>query len=205
MAITYHILIVDDEEADRAAIRRALHSLGEGFVVEERADGKAGLQALRDGYFDCALVDYPLPDMRGMAFLHAARDAQVVTPIIVLSWEGDELLVADAFKAGAADYLPKAYVDSERFVKTINAALFRPRCAVPRGAADVIGERFSRLTKREQEVLSMVLKGHSSKYIGHELGISCRTVESHRSRIMEKTGCKTFAELIRSAMGIFGD
>lgn len=101
------ILIVDDDDADRRMIRRALKGDGLAASVEDAEDCATGLSALRGRHFDCAFLDYHLPDGTGLALLREARAADVDIPIIMLTGQGDEEIAVQAIKAGATDYVTK--------------------------------------------------------------------------------------------------
>src|SRR5688572_9087554 len=101
------ILVIDDDEVDRMMVRRALKASGVGADFDEAADGTSGVERLTTVAYDCALVDYRLPDMDGLSIIRAARGAGAATPIIVLTGQGDEQVAVDLMKAGANDYLSK--------------------------------------------------------------------------------------------------
>lgn len=118
-----HILVVDDDEVDRMAARRAARTSGLNIEVTEAMTGAAALTALRSGKFDCALLDYQLPDATGLAILQQVSRAGITTPIIMLTGHGDELLAVELMKAGAVDYLPKARLSSDSLASCLRTAL----------------------------------------------------------------------------------
>jgi PAS domain S-box-containing protein len=101
------ILLVDDDEVDRTMIRRAVIASGVAAEFQEVSRGHSAVEALKKGAFDCALLDFRLPDAEGLSILRQARDAGVTTPIIMLTGQGDEQLAVELMKAGASDYLSK--------------------------------------------------------------------------------------------------
>ena len=102
------ILVIDDDEVDRMMVRRALKASGVGADFDEAPDARSALEKLSGRAYDCALLDFHLPDMDGLSVIRAARSAGAATPIIVLTGQGDEQLAVDLMKAGANDYLSKS-------------------------------------------------------------------------------------------------
>jgi len=117
------ILVVDDDEVDRMAVRRALRAGGIGAEVREAADVDSALDALRDGVFDCVLLDYQLPGGDGLRVLRRAREAGVDTPIIMLTGQEDTQTAVEMMKAGASDYLAKGGLSPERLERSVRAAV----------------------------------------------------------------------------------
>src|SRR5688572_25603750 len=120
---TVKILLVEDDEVDRMAVRRAL-SRWSGIEVVEVGEGLAALAALQRENFDCALFDYRLPGKDdGLALLRAARQAGIRTPVVVLTAYGDEETAVEMMKAGASDYIPKAAFSSDRLMHSLTTAI----------------------------------------------------------------------------------
>lgn len=138
------LLLVDDDQIDRLAVRRALakSGLGELTIVEaERAvDGFAQITGT---VFDCAFFDFRLPDSDGVALLRQVREAGVRTPVIVLTGFGDEQTVLDAMKAGATDYVPKASVSPERIGQVVRSAIRLGNAERQAAAARAAQERYA--------------------------------------------------------------
>ncbi len=108
-----NILIVDDDDVDRMAIRRALKSATIETHVKEVASANEALDALGSEDFDCALFDYMLPDGDGLSLLRATREAGIMTPVVMLTGQRDERLIVELLRAGASDYLSKEGLSSE--------------------------------------------------------------------------------------------
>jgi PAS domain S-box-containing protein len=115
------ILLIDDDEVDRMAVRRALRA--SQMLVQETGDGATALQMLRQERIDCALLDYRLPDRDGLEVLTDVRRAGVRTPIIMLTGQGDEQLAVDMMKAGANDYLVKGRLSLDVLAQSIRNAV----------------------------------------------------------------------------------
>ncbi len=122
MANELKILIVDDDDVDRMAVRRALEKSGLEVEITE-ADGAAtALEALRHGNFDCALLDYLLPDGDGLSLLRDTRAANISTPVVMLTGQRDERLIVELLRAGAADYLSKNELSGETLCHAVQTA-----------------------------------------------------------------------------------
>lgn len=188
------ILVVEDDAVDREAIRRMLEKASPGYAVEEITNADDAFERLQRRDYLCAFVDHRLPGRSGLELLQQARQRPVLTPIVILTGYGDELLAVEALKAGAADYLPKSRASPERVRLCIESAR-----ALLRGR-DGKACRLDRLTPREREVTDLLVQGKSNKQVAAELGISRRTVESHRAHIMEKLEVRSLAEMVRCVL-----
>lgn len=117
------LLLVDDDAADRLAVRRALGAADIEAEIEEVASAPAAIARLLVGGFDCALLDDNLPGGDGLQVLRQVREAEVRTPIIVLTGHGDEQIAVELMKAGAADYLPKSSLSAEKLNQSLSTAV----------------------------------------------------------------------------------
>jgi FixJ family two-component response regulator len=189
--------IVDDEEFVREALARLLASAGIeslGFPSAEEF-----LDAWRPGLRGCVVLDLRMPGLDGLEMQARLADADFDLPILFLSGTSDVPSAVRALKAGAADFLSKP-IEGREFVARVRAALEADAANAQRRAR--LGElraRFDHLTAREREVLTGLLGGLSNREIAEELGISVKTIEVHRSRLMLKAGVDSFAELVQIA------
>lgn len=187
-------------------------------IVEDDSDVAESLAALLDGYgYDtvrhengerflaaptpgaaCVLLDMRLPGMNGMEVLAAYRSAGATTPIVVVTGHGDVAMAVEALQGGAQDFIEKPYDDADLVARIERV----DRRTAPDAKAAAIRVRFDRLTKREAEVMRLVVAGGSNKAIANEMELSPKTVEVHRARVMEKTEAKNLAHLIRMAIKI---
>src|SRR5687768_8449602 len=123
MSDALHILVIDDDDVDRMAVRRALKSAEMTTEVAEAADGASAIELLKNARFDCVLLDHHLPDHDGLTVLRQIRAAGVTTPIIMMTGQGSEELAVDMMKAGATDYLSKSRVSFEHLFQSIRGAV----------------------------------------------------------------------------------
>jgi len=191
------VCIVDDDEAVRDSIAELVGSIG-----LQAATFRSGQEFL-DGYDPerpgCLVLDVRMAHMSGPALQEKLIAMGAAIPIVFISGHGDIPVAIKTIKAGAVDFVQKPYRD-QQLLDSINDALQRD--ATARAAAtssDRFTQRLTTLTEREQEVLKLVVKGLSSKVIAKSLGISYRTVEVHRSHILEKLDVRSVPELIHLA------
>lgn len=121
-AAPLRLLLVDDDEVDRMAVRRALAQSGLEAEIEEAGDVDAGLEALGARPFDCVLLDYRMPRRDGLDFLLEARAAGRQVPVVMMTGQGDEHVAVEAMKAGAADYIPKSALGPQRLAQGVRHA-----------------------------------------------------------------------------------
>jgi two-component system, LuxR family, response regulator FixJ len=189
------VFVVDDEEAMRNALRRAL-TLG-GLTVQTYASGPEFLDGYRPMPLACLLLDIKMPEMNGLEVQAVLNERGIDLPVIFLTGAADVPAAVQAMKAGATDFLEKPF-DNEALVARIKQCL---DAEAKRHTARNKEERFARgmamLTPRESEVMRLMLTGKTSKMIAKILGVSHRTVDIHRSRVMEKMQAETLADLVR--------
>jgi two-component system response regulator FixJ len=189
------IFVVDDDPDVRESLVTLLKS--SGFQVEPfesatkfLADGGAARRG-------CLIADIRMPDMDGLALQEELTRRGALLSVIIVTGHGDVPLAVRAMKAGAVDFLEKPF-EEESLLVSVRRAADRISSAGTRIAAfDEAQTRLSDLTKREREVLDLVVAGRANKVIAHELGISPRTVELHRARVMDKMNARTVADLVR--------
>lgn len=120
---TLKLLVIDDDEVDRLAVRRALGKTNLEVDLSEAEDGEAALSILQTQQFDCIFVDFLLPDRDGLSLAKQLQGLQVDTPFVVLTGQGDEQIAVDVMKAGAADYLAKHRITPATLARTIRSAI----------------------------------------------------------------------------------
>ena len=195
------IFIVDDDPSVRAALSIVLSA--EGFATTSFADGEVLSRGGARATPACVLIDVHLPGCSGIDLLKQARcRTHYPAPILVISGLGDIPTAVEAIRNGALDFIEKPF-DPAAVVARVRDAIAR-LAEHGRPSESIAGPRFpghERLTAREREVLGRIAQGASNKEAGRELGISPRTIEVHRARIMEKLGAKNAADLMRIVLG----
>lgn len=189
------IFIVDDDKSVSDALTLLLRI--DGFKTRIFGDGGAFLEAVHLDKPTCVILDLQLPGRSGLAILKDLSDLKFNAPIIVMSGQSDIATAVSAMKNGALDFLEKPFPAATMLdlVRDAVAAYRKASNGGIHGLADFPGRHL--LTSREREVLNQVAAGASNKEAGRRLGISPRTVEVHRARIMDKLGARNAADLMR--------
>lgn len=189
------IFLVDDDDSVRDALSRLLANLD--LPVVACADGDALLAACTPEQPGCVVLDLDLPGMNGLQAQAALRARGIELPVIFLTGKGSVASTASALKAGAFDFLEKP-VEGRLLLARVQDALredaLRREQAARRREAQL---RLAQLTAREREVIVLALDGLANKEVANRLGISHRTVEIHRARLMRKYAAATTAELVQ--------
>ena len=187
--------IVDDDEAMRDSLKWLVES--RGLRVELYPSAEAFLDAYDNGFCGCLVLDVRMPGMSGLD-LYAQLQARASTlPVIFITGHGDVPMAVSALKKGAADFIEKPFNDQD-MLGLIESCLKQDRAAAAKRAENAaVAQRLDRLTQREREVLGLIVGGRLNKQIADDLGISIKTVEVHRSRVMEKIGANSVAELVQ--------
>ncbi len=189
------LFIVDDDNAVREML--SWHFAREGFSVTSFAEGSSFLAATGARAPACVLLDVAMPDFSGIEILKRLNARNYPAPVFMISGHNDVPIVVDAIKYGALDFFEKPF-DLVNVVDRVRAAvvLWNSR----QGEGGILSSNFpghDLLTPRELEVLMLIAGGCSNKEAGRRLGISPRTIEVHRARIMSKLGAKNAADLVR--------
>jgi DNA-binding NarL/FixJ family response regulator len=209
---TLRLLVADDHALVRAGMLALLHEIPGVAVVAETGDGREALRLIRERKPDIALLDISMPGLNGLEV--AARVAQThsATRVIIVSMHGDDESVRRALLAGAAGYLLKnsdrrelelALSTVARGDTWLSPALTkRVVAALTHGARSPGDGPFEVLTPRQREVLQLVAEGHSNKEIANRLHVALKTVETHRTELMERLGIHGVAGLVRYAIQV---
>ncbi|MBS1190792.1 MAG: two component transcriptional regulator, LuxR family [Rhodocyclaceae bacterium] len=191
------VFVVDDDPAVRDALTLLLEL--EGLPVTAFDSAEAFLAANRWKCRGCVIVDVRMPGMDGVRLQEEIAHRDCALPVIFLTAYGDIPMTVRAMKAGAVDFLTKP-VTSAALMQSVRAALAESeRLQAQAESNHVASRRLSNLTQRERQVMALAVEGHANKEIARRLGISHRTVEIHRGRIMQKTGTHTLIDLARIA------
>lgn len=191
-----NVYVVDDDAAVRDALSVMLTL--EGFQVFGFADGDSFLAAVRQHPPDCIILDVHMPGRSGLDILKELHQRQSAVPLFIISGQGDIPMAVDAIKNGALDFIEKPF-HAETLVARIREAVAAARRKAQSFSGSRLAARFpgrDLLTPREFQVLELIANGASSKEAGRHLGISPRTIEVHRARVMEKLGAKNTIDLV---------
>ena len=194
------VYIVDDDEAVRGSLRLLLKSVGlTPSAMGSAREFLAKYDPLQPG---CLVLDVRMPEMSGLELQEQLNLQGAIIPVIFITGHGDVPMAVEAMQAGAFDFLQKPFRDQD-LIDRIQRALEKDRSN--RSALterNTIRDRLESLTPREREVLTMVTSGKANKVMASDLGVSQRTVEIHRSRVMEKMGASSLAQLVRMVMDL---
>lgn len=193
------VYIIDDDAAVRDSLGLLLGINNRRTQTFASADDF--LRVCQPAWAGCILLDIRMPGTDGLALQSALRERGIDLPIVFMTAHGDVPTVRAALKGGAIDYLEKP-VDPDQLLEVVRTALDADtsrRAHLER--VDQSEQRMSSLTPREREVLALVVKGQQYRQIASALGISPRTVEVHRARLMEKLGVRNISELVRLSLG----
>jgi len=187
--------VVDDDES----IRTLWHWLMEsnGIKAQTYATAAEFIAAYRPGGPACLVLDLHLPGMNGLELQDYLNRQGVDIPIVFVSGHGDVPAAVSALKGGAVDFIQKPFSPRD-VLAVVQRAFERDAQSRQRRARQAqVAQRIAALTEREHEVLVRVIDGKLNKVIADELGISVKTVEFHRAKVMEKTGAQSVAMLVQ--------
>ncbi|HXS26689.1 MAG TPA: response regulator transcription factor [Steroidobacteraceae bacterium] len=189
------VFVVDDDESVRSSLRFLLRSVG----LESRAFASAGdfLTAYDPAQPGCLVLDVRMPGMSGLELQQQLNLRGAIIPVIFITGHGDIPMAVEAMQHGAHDFLQKPFRDQDLIDRIQHALEKDAKARASLQQHDRIRDRLDSLTPREREVLALMAQGKPNKIMAHELGLSQRTVEIHRARVMEKSGAASLAQLVR--------
>jgi FixJ family two-component response regulator len=189
--------VVDDDVSVRESLELLIQSEGWEPALFESA--REFLNHLPSVAPSCLILDVNLPDLSGLDIQQQMSDEKFSTPIIFITGYDDVPTSVRAMKAGAAEFLTKP-LDDDILIGAIREAVIRSQVNLAReGALRQLQGRYASLTKREREVMNLVVRGLMNKQVGFELQISEITVKAHRGKVMEKMDATTFVDLVNMA------
>jgi DNA-binding NarL/FixJ family response regulator len=201
------IVLADDHNLVRAGLRALLEELDDVEVVAETSDGRAALAAIAEHRPDLALLDIAMPGLNGLdAAARVAADSPG-TKVVILSMHANERYVAQALAAGVAGYVLKnAFVDElPVLLRSVMRGETYLSPSISKQLVETLRNRAASgaddpLTPRQREILQLLAEGNSTKEVAHLLGLSAKTVETHRAQIMERLDIRDVPGLVRYAI-----
>ncbi len=192
------VCVVDDDAGVRSSLAALLESSGYAF---SEYDSLSAFHACLDHLTcDCVLLDVRLPDGDGIDLLRQIRERGFVIPVIIVTGHGDVPMAVKAIHLGANDFIEKPF-DPDSLLETIERVCEQyQQSKNTKLTASNAADQLDKLTPRETEVMKLLVDGQSNKMIAHSLGLSPRTVEVHRARVMEKTKASSLSHLVRMAI-----
>lgn len=189
------VYVIDDDPGVRESLEALLVTHGHAVV----ACGSAAdfLARFDPAGASCILLDVRLPGMDGLTLLETLGAGRQGVPVVMMTAHGDVPMAARAMRAGAADFVEKPFA-ADALLESLAGAIARTASTAESDPA--VACRFASLTPREREVMERMVEGLPNKLIAHALGMSPRTVEVHRGRVMQKTGAGSLAQLVRLAI-----
>jgi FixJ family two-component response regulator len=187
------VFIIDDDASVRDSLSLLL-SL-RGYATATFANAEDFLAALQPEWRGCVVADIRMPGLSGLELQRALAKQGPPLPVIVITAHGDVAAARQAFLADAVDFIEKPF-EGAQLLSAVEAACARASAGTKSAPAQVPGA-VSRLSAREREVMALMVKGLHNRRIAEELGISPRTVEVHKARVMDKLGVRNLVDLVR--------
>jgi two-component system response regulator FixJ len=194
------VFVVDDDDAVRNSLKLLLKSVG--LAAQTHGSAQEFLATYDAQQPGCLVLDVRMPGMSGLEMQQELNMRGATIPVIFITGHGDIPMAVEAMQHGAFDFLQKPFRDQE-LLDRVNRALTRDaEKRTQLRHKDIILERLTTLSPREREVLDLVTRGKPNKIVAADLGVSQRTVEIHRARVMEKMDATSLAELVRMMIEI---
>lgn len=194
------VMVVDDDSGVRNAMRVLLKSVGLTSALYSSA--QEFLAAFDPAQRGCLVLDIRMPGMSGMELQQQLNLRGAVVPVIFMTGHGDIPMAVEAMQHGAFDFLQKPFRDQELLDRIQRAIAKDAERRLALGERSRIQVHLNSLTDREREVLNLLTQGKQNKVIAQELGVSPRTIEIHRARVMEKMDAQSVAELVRMVIDV---
>lgn len=203
MAQDHHrgrVFVVDDDADVRDSLALLLEA--SGYQVQHYESAIALLGSEAPATPGCLVVDIRMPEMDGLQLQEELVKRASPLAVVVMTGHGDVPLAVRAMRAGAVDFLEKPLDETGLLESVARALQHAAQASHNAEATHEIEDRLAQLTQREKEVLDLIVAGRANKVIAYELSISPRTVEIHRSRVMEKMRARNLAELVRMVLSL---
>jgi FixJ family two-component response regulator len=192
------VFVVDDDISVRESLEALIRF--EGWHAETFGSGQDFLARPRMFSPNCLVLDVSLPDLNGLDLQKVVAADRNEMPIIFITGHGDVPMTVKAMKAGAVEFLEKP-VDSDALLDAIRSALERSFATLDRESeTQSLRDRYALLSRREREVMTLVVSGLANKQVGFKLGISEITVKAHRGKVMRKMNVDSLADLVKTSV-----
>lgn len=198
MSETPSVYVVDDDPAMRDSLRWLLESVD--FEVNAFESATSFLEGYEGRRPACLVLDVRMPGMSGLDLQDELTRRDINIPMIMISAHGDVPVAVRALRSGAIDFIEKPFSDQLLLDRVRQALESDEQASQSDGIKEQIRERADTLTPREKEVMQLVVAGRPNKAIASHLGLSQKTVEIHRSRVMSKMEAGSLAELVRDVL-----
>jgi two-component system response regulator FixJ len=198
MTLEPTVFVVDDDQAMRTSLEWLIESIG--MRVKTFGSANEFLGSYYPGQAGCLLLDVRMPGMSGLELQAYLARQQIRLPVVIITGHGDIAMAVQAMKAGAVDFIEKPFNDNDLLRSIRNAIDYDEKQRSLQIERAEIAARLAELTPREHEVMDMVTEGRSNREIAAALGVSAKTVEAHRARVMDKMRAGSLAELVRMAL-----
>jgi RNA polymerase sigma factor (sigma-70 family) len=197
------VFVVDDDQAMRNSLKWLIESVG--VQVESFSSADEFLAQYQPGRAGCLVLDVRMPGMSGLDLQEYLVENNIQIPVVIITGHGDVPMAVRAMKSGAIDFIEKPFNDEVLLDAIRRAIAYEEQQRSQYSEHLAIQERLSHLTPREHEVMQMVTDGKSNKEIANALGVSAKTIEAHRARVMEKMQARSLAELVRMVLAVNGN
>jgi FixJ family two-component response regulator len=194
------VIVVVDDEAVRSSLRMLFRSIG--LPVQVYASAQDFLPQYSLDQPGCLVVDVRMPGLSGLELQHELNLRGATIPVVFITGHGDIAMAVEAMQHGAFDFLAKPFRDQDLIDRVQRAMQQDAAHRLEFGNCARIRERLESLTPREREVLALVTSGKANKVMAAELGVSQRTIEIHRARVMEKMQANSLAQLVRMSLEV---
>jgi two-component system, LuxR family, response regulator FixJ len=196
------VYVVEDDDALRSLVRALVQSIGVASQTFPSAD--KFLEQYDPRQPGCLVLDVFMPGLSGLELQDELNRRGAVIPVIFITGHADVASAVAAVRHGAFNFLQKPFSNAELIANVRQALDLDRRSRQMLAQQDAIRDRIASLTRREREVLELIVRGLASKVMAEEMGLSKRTVELHRSRVMDKMGANSIAQLVRMFMEFRG-
>lgn len=192
------VFVVDDEKEVRDSLRWLIESVD--LNVETFESAEEFLAAYKPDRAGCAVLDMRMPEVSGLELQKKLKAKGYTLPLIFITGFGSVPIAVEALKMGAIDFMEKPFSDQALLDKIHHALEIDRQARLKKSLNENVSARVNELTAREKEIMDLVVQGKATKRIAVQLGISPKTVEAHRARVMKKMEADSIADLVRSAM-----